>query len=213
MLDRHFTHWQTTARRHAALHRLAIVSRILLALAFVPTGLVKLAGLRFTALSPATPVGAFFEAMYQTGAYWRFLGAGQVTAGLLLLIPATATLGAVACFPIMLNITVITWAIDFTGTKYITALMLLASLFLLCWDYDRWRGILFRTADLAERSHVAPLPTIERVGYLVGTGAGLVVMFGTRGLAPGPAAVVGLGAGAVAACMVVVGWWTAWRRP
>lgn len=117
MLDARLTRWHAAARRHPALHRLAIVSRILLALAFVPTGLVQLLGWRFTVLDPATPIGGFFEAMYRTGAYWQFLGASQVAAGVLLLIPATATLGALAVLPIMLNITVITWALDFTGTR------------------------------------------------------------------------------------------------
>jgi len=42
-----------------------------------------------------TSVGAVFEAMYQTGGYWRFLGLSQVLAGALLLIPATAFYGAV----------------------------------------------------------------------------------------------------------------------
>jgi hypothetical protein len=78
------------ARRVAALHRLAIISRILLALAFLPTGLVKLSGRRFTvADAEAHPVGAFFEAMYQAGIHWNFLGLGQVGVATLLLVPAT----------------------------------------------------------------------------------------------------------------------------
>lgn len=212
MLDPIFSRWHAAARQRGALYRLAIISRILLALAFVPTGMVKLAGLRFTVLDTATPVGGFFEAMYQTGVYWRFLGAGQVTAGLLLLIPATTTLGAVAFFPIMLNITVVTWAIDFTGTRYITALMLLASVFLLCWDYDRLRGILVRTDRAVVPPATAALHPIERAGYLVGGGAGMVALFGTRGLVPGPVAWTGLAVGGVAAGMVGIGWWKTWRQ-
>ena len=87
------------ARAWTPLHRLAIISRVLLALAFIPTGMVKLLGQRFTLLPTTDPVGAFFEAMYQTGFYWNFLGLGQVAAGMLLLIPATTTLGAVCFFP------------------------------------------------------------------------------------------------------------------
>jgi uncharacterized membrane protein YphA (DoxX/SURF4 family) len=131
------------ARGVGPLYRLAIVSRALLAVAFLPTGMVKLLGQRFTSLGVETPVGAFFEAMYQSGFYWNFIGAGQVLAALLLLIPATTTLGAVMFFPIMVNITVVTWSVGFSGTVYVTSLMLLANVFLLCWDYDRWRSILF----------------------------------------------------------------------
>lgn len=94
-VERFFDRLHVKARRVSALHRLAVVSRILLALAFIPTGMVKLLGQRFTLMGPDTPVGYFFEAMYQTGFYWNFLGLSQVLAGVLLLIPWTATLGAV----------------------------------------------------------------------------------------------------------------------
>jgi hypothetical protein len=46
--------------------------------------------------------------------------------------------------PIIVNIMLVTLAIDFAGTKFITILMTLAVLYLLCWDYDRLRGILPR---------------------------------------------------------------------
>ena len=69
------------------------MNRILLAMAFFPTGLVKATGQRFTLLPIENPVGFFFEAMYQTGPYWYFIGMVQVAAAVLLLIPATATLG------------------------------------------------------------------------------------------------------------------------
>ena len=53
--------------------------------------------------------------MYRSGFYWNFLGFSQVLAGILILIPATATLGAVAFFPIILNVTVITISVGFKG--------------------------------------------------------------------------------------------------
>lgn len=213
MLDARLTRWHAAARRHPALHRLAIVSRILLALAFVPTGLVKLLGWRFTVLDPATPIGGFFEAMYRTGAYWQFLGASQVAAGVLLLIPATATLGALAVLPIMLNITVITWALDFTGTRHLAVAMLLASLFLLGWDYDRWRGILVAPGQPSPTgTDAVVLSRLERAGYVLGTTAGLLLFAGTRGLVPGTVAAAGLVGGAGATGMVALAWWQAWRR-
>jgi hypothetical protein len=55
--------------QYPAAARLTLMSRILLAVAFIPTGSVKLMGERFTSLGMDTSVGAFFEAMYQTGAY------------------------------------------------------------------------------------------------------------------------------------------------
>ena len=66
----------------------------------------------------------------------------QLTAALLLLIPRTAPLGAVIYLPIVLNISVVTVAVGFGGTAVITGLMLLGSVSLLCWEYDRWKALL-----------------------------------------------------------------------
>lgn len=123
------------------------ITRLLLALGFLPSGLTKLAGNRFTSLSPATPIGYFFEALYQTGHYWRFLGVAQLLAAVCLLIPATTTLGALIYFPIILNIFIITVSLHFTGTPIITGLMLLGSIYLLCWDYDKLKYLVLSSPD------------------------------------------------------------------
>jgi hypothetical protein len=64
-----------------------------------------------------------------------------VIVAILLLIPRTALLGAISSFPIILNICVLTYAVRFEGTRAATFL-LLANLFLLCWDYNRLKPIL-----------------------------------------------------------------------
>ena len=199
------------ARRIPGLQRLAILSRLLLAGAFLPAGMVKLLGQRFTALPPDNPVGAFFEALYQSGAYWHFLGLGQVLAALCLLIPATTTLGAVLFFPIILNITVITWSIGFAGTRWITLLMLVASVFLLCWDFDRLKGVLFEPRQRVAVPR-APVPAVEWLGYGLGALAGLGLLGTAMGLVPVGALQVLLGLGVVGALLVLVGWWQACRR-
>jgi uncharacterized membrane protein YphA (DoxX/SURF4 family) len=117
-------------------------TRILLSLAFLPSGMTKLLGNRFTLLGTDTPIGFFFEALYSTGFYWRFLGLAQLGPALLLLIPRTTTLGAVLYFPVILNVCLITWSLHFQGTTWITSFMLLGSVYLLCWDYDRWKRVL-----------------------------------------------------------------------
>lgn len=199
------------SRRLAPLHRLVIISRILLAIAFVPTGTVKLLGERFTQLPTSTPVGAIFEAFYQTGAYWRFIGLGQVTAALLLLIPATTTLGAVAFFPIIVNVAVLTFAVHFKGTTVITALMVLANLLLLAWDYDRWRSLLTTEPAPMTRHPHHPLPSIERAGYVLGTSAGMVFFLGTRSLGTQHTMVAAVMLGLLAGLLVITGWWQYWR--
>lgn len=43
-----------------------------------------------------------------------------------------------------MNIFVITLAVDFRGTQVVSGLMLLGNVYLLAWDYDRWKGLLPR---------------------------------------------------------------------
>jgi hypothetical protein len=193
------------ARRSPPFQRLAIISRILLGLAFIPTGLVKMLGERFTIISVENPIGAFFEAMYQTGAYWQFLGFAQMLAGVLLLVPRTATLGAVVFFPIALNIFVITVALDFRGTTYLSGSILLAAVFLLCWDYDRLKAIVWPPA----RKSAAPNPPVgklERIGYLMGTAAGLGFFSGLRGFASRQLSWASLVLGFIAVVIVLIAW-------
>jgi uncharacterized membrane protein YphA (DoxX/SURF4 family) len=135
------------ARRNKWFRYFAGFCRIALALGFIPAGLVKVSGERFTALPSNHPLGHYFDALYLTGSYYTFVGIGQLTAALMLLIPRTALLGAIVYFPIILNICVLTYAVRFEGTR-IATLMLLANLFLLAWDYDRLKHVLpFRRAN------------------------------------------------------------------
>ena len=115
--------------------------RILLFLAFLPSGLKKVLGERFTILGVETPVGFFFEGLYRTGFYWNFLGFMQLLAGVLLLIPRTTFLGAILYLPIIINIFIIVVSMNFTGTPIIAGLMLLANFYLLFWDYKKLKQI------------------------------------------------------------------------
>ncbi len=115
--------------------------RILLFLAFLPSGLKKLLGERFTLLGIETPVGFFFEGLYRTGFYWNFLGFMQLLVGVLLLIPRTSFFGAMLYLPIIINIFIIVVSINFTGTPIIAGLMLLANIYLLFWDYKKLKQI------------------------------------------------------------------------
>lgn len=86
------------------LYRFTLGIRALLAMGFIPTGMVKLLGYRFTSLITESAVGAFFEALYQSGMYWNFIGFTQVMAGILILVPASSALGALLFLGIILNI-------------------------------------------------------------------------------------------------------------
>jgi hypothetical protein len=120
----------------------AIFCRLALAVAWLISGYVKISGERFAAgLSHNHPLGQYFDALLNTGYYYTFIGIGQVFVAILLLIPGTTLIGAISSFPIALNICVLTYSVRFEGTRAATFL-LLANLFLLCWDYDRLKSIL-----------------------------------------------------------------------
>ena len=175
---------QRRARARPLLYRLTLGTRLLLAVGFIPTGTVKLLGRRFTTMSPESDIGGFFETLYRSGPYWRFLGLAQVAAGLLVLSRTTSALGALAFFAIMLNVFFITVSYDFRGTPVVTGLMLLATLYLLLWDYDRLRPLLGLGPDGA--AGPPPEPRLgggfERGAYAAGLVFGLAFFSAMRGL-------------------------------
>jgi hypothetical protein len=215
-LEQQLDRLHVRARASLLLRYFAAVNRILLAIGFIPTGMVKLLGARFTTdVDLNHPIGFFFEAMYRTGAYWQFIGWAQALAGVLLLIPTTSTLGAVLFFPIILNIFLITVSLGFGGTPVVTGGMLLANLFLLCWDWHRLKPILLADAapvSLPASPEGSALATrLERAGYLVATTGGMVLLLWTRGLMPRGAALPSLGVGLLGGLLLLVSLVLHWR--
>lgn len=131
------------ARQNKRLLYFTLFTRFALALGFLPSGFVKIAGERFTALSECHPMGHYLHALYRTGFYYTFVGVMQVIAACLLLIPRTATLGALIYFPVILNIWILTLSVRFEGSMLSSPLMVLANVYLLCWDYDKLKFIFF----------------------------------------------------------------------
>lgn len=56
-------------RQSVWLRRFTVLTRVLLALGFLPSGVTKLLGNRFTIPGIDNPVGFFFEAFYRSGFY------------------------------------------------------------------------------------------------------------------------------------------------
>ena len=188
------------------LQRFTLMNRLLLSMAFLPPGLVKLTGQRFTILPVDNPVGFFFEAMYRTGPYWRFIGLVQVLAAVLLLIPRTATLGAALFLPVVASILLITIGIGFDGTVFIVAGMLLAAIYLLCWDADRvWAAGAALGGPRRELHPFRSMHWLETAGWLLGGAAGMALFLATRGFMPMSAAPALLGTGLLAVALVVGG--------
>ena len=116
-------------------------TRILLAIAFIPSGITKLLGQRFTSIGTDNQVGFFFEALFQTGLYWNFLGFMQLLVAFMLLIPKTSFFGSILYLPIVINIFIIVTAMGFNGTPVVAGLMLLANIYLLIWEYHKLKKI------------------------------------------------------------------------
>lgn len=130
------------ARQNLWLYYFAIFNRIALAMGFLPSGFVKVNGERFTDLHNFQPMGRYLEAFYHTGYYYTFVGVLQMIAAILLLIPRTATLGAVLYFPVILNICILSYSVRFDGSLLTAPLMVMANLYLLCWDWHKIKYLL-----------------------------------------------------------------------
>ena len=149
------------AKENRWLWLFSIFNRLVLALGFIPAAIVKLMDERFASgLSANHPMGHYLEALHQTGYYYTFIGIVQMVAAIMLLIPRTVTLGAFLYFPIILNICILTFATRFDGSMFTAPLMTLANLYILGWNYEKWKYIL-PFNRLANENDAAKLNSLE----------------------------------------------------
>jgi len=149
------------------LNLLVWLTRYLLAFAFIPSGMKKVLGQRFTSIGTDNPIGYFFEALFRSGMYWNFLGWGQLIAAVLMMTQLFATLGNLIFFFIITNIFFITVSMHFTGTWFIALLMLFASTCLLLWDVNRLQYIISKKGFL-EISNEVILPEASKIWQISG---------------------------------------------
>ena len=113
-------------------------TRISIGLGLFIGGMVKPLGECFAAnISAESPVKIFFDNLCSVPKYWAFLGISQMIAGIFLVIPKTATVGAMMAFGIILNMYLITLFLHFQGTTFITGFMLLGTIYLMAWDTEK----------------------------------------------------------------------------
>jgi len=128
---------------------LAVVNlRILLGFAFLPAGLKKLLGQRFTDAANHGPFHDFLHAFFATGGFYRFVGVMQLVVALLLMSQRFALVGALGALPIFTAILVFCWSTQVYFTAVMVTLMWLGTLGLLSWDAHRLAPLIGR--------HVAP---------------------------------------------------------
>lgn len=120
-----------------------VFTRCLLGLAFIPPSIPKILHKPFTILPDTNPVGHYFNALMDTGFYYEFIGWSQIIAAILLLIPRTSHIGAMMFLPIIANIAVLTCSVGFVGTWLLTIFMCLAAVYLVAWEYDRLKPLIF----------------------------------------------------------------------
>lgn len=129
-----------------------IYTRYLIGGAFVFASLIKIKGKRFTSDSgeynPIDSAWHFFETMYQSGLYWKFIGFGQLLAGFFLMTQRYSKLGALMFLPIILNIFIITLSYYFAFTPVITGSMLMANLLLIYWEWDVFKVLVNQTPNI-----------------------------------------------------------------
>ncbi|HEX7048774.1 MAG TPA: hypothetical protein VF188_01080 [Longimicrobiales bacterium] len=161
-------------RASAFLRQVTVIVRVFLAISFILPGMIKVMRSEFgfgLGFDSATPIGSVFGAFYGAGAWYAFVGWAQVGAGLLLLLPSTATLGAVMYFPVILNIFLLRLSTDIGGAPVAPAMMVLASAYLLVWDYDRLKRLL-------PGRHERAAPMSRRAILLYPAGCGIAALVG-----------------------------------
>ena len=154
-------------RTYYPLNLMVWLTRYLLGFAFIPSGMKKVLGQRFTSIGTDNPIGYFFEALFRTGMYWNFLGWGQLIAAVLMMTQLFSTLGNLIFFFIISNIFFITVSMHFTGTWLIALLMLFASTCLLLWDTNRLQYIILQKGFLEIRQDIK-LPEASRLWQISG---------------------------------------------
>jgi hypothetical protein len=114
-----------------------------------------------------------------------------VLAAILVLFRRTATLGALLFFGITLNVFIITISVPFgMGTPIVTGSMFLASLYLVCWDYDKLKPLFsFRAFDVSSQKVFSEksahyTSAVSRIGYWTFAVTGSLLMCEMRGLTP-----------------------------
>jgi uncharacterized membrane protein YecN with MAPEG domain len=161
-----------------------VFTRCLLAVAFIPPSIPKILHRPFTVLPDSNPVGHYFNALYNTGFYYEFIGWSQIIAAALLLFPRTAHFGALMFLPIVVNIAVLTTSVGFKGTWLITIFMSLAAAWLVAWEYDRLKTVIFHDRDARPGKltyQLAAIPLFFAIGGAVMAGLWKAINLGNFG--------------------------------
>lgn len=133
-------------RRKRWANLMVVNLRILLGFAFLPAGLKKVLGQRFTDVANHGPFHDFLHAFFATGFFYSFVGVTQLVAALLLMTQRFALLGALLALPIFSAILAFCWSTGVVPTAVMVTLMWSGTVGLLIWDSERLRPIVQASA-------------------------------------------------------------------
>lgn len=131
-------------KKQPLLKTLYWIIRISMGITFILSGIRKMPGVKFTALSIDNPVGFYFEAMHETGFYWNFIGYFQIAIGILIFFNRFVVVSSLFMMPVTINIFLVSISLNMKGTPIITSMMLLGNLFLLLWHFKNYRTIFIK---------------------------------------------------------------------
>lgn len=109
---------------------------------FIPSGLLKIQGKRFSAICPEMYADIFFQQLQSTGIYWNFLGFCQLLTALLLYSQRYTVLAVLMFFCICANIFVFTVSMGLNDKTLIMVFMLTIAILLIFWDWNKIRLLL-----------------------------------------------------------------------
>jgi uncharacterized membrane protein YphA (DoxX/SURF4 family) len=139
--------------RGRVLRAAVVIVRIALGVLFIAYGAWKVGDGYVPLAETDHPVGLFFRFMEDTGFWWDLVGWTQIVAGVLLITQRFATVGALILLPVVVNILAVNVSLypAFGATIYLTGVTLALTLFLVAYDYPKWKYVFWRhPPDAAE---------------------------------------------------------------
>lgn len=135
-----------------------ICLRIVAGTVFIPSGLLKIQGKRFSYFCPGMYSGTFFTELHQTGLYWNFLGFCQLLTAFLLFSQRYTVLAAIMFFSICTNIFIFTLSVGLNDKSIIMLFMMTIACLLIVWDWERIK-VLFGISPqiISDDDRVVPL--------------------------------------------------------
>lgn len=135
-----------------------ICLRIVVGTVFIPSGLLKIQGKRFSCFCPEMYSGTFFTELHHTGFYWIFLGFCQLITAFLLFSQRYTVLASLMFFSICTNIFIFTLSVGLNDKSIIMLFMLIIACLLIAWDWQRIK-LLFGISPqmISDDDRVVPL--------------------------------------------------------